>query len=57
MADITFEDGGGNQRTVPEWATEVTLKQLVQVLSGKESKEEQSLNKPLPPSSLQGQTR
>ena len=29
MADITFEDGGGNQRTVPEWATEVTLKQLV----------------------------
>ena len=41
MADITFEDGGGNQRTVPEWATEVTLKQLVQVLSGKESKEEQ----------------
>ena len=41
MATITFEDGGGNQRTVPEWATEVTLNKLVQALSGKESKAEQ----------------
>lgn len=40
MADITFEDGGGNQRTVPEWATESTLKRLVTALTGKQSKEE-----------------
>ena len=41
MADITFEDGGGNQRTVPEWATESTLKRLVETLSNKKTKEEQ----------------
>ena len=41
MADITFEDGGGNQRTVPEWATESTLQRLVTALTGKQSKEQQ----------------
>jgi hypothetical protein len=41
MADITFEDGGGNQRVVPEWATESTLQRLVTALTGKQSKEQQ----------------